>query len=234
MRTAFSGAASNPDNPGHAFYQRVEYFGFGSALLRSLGSMTRKSRVRHMTLIFAALILVLVGAAIFATELVRRRRERRAVENRLNLVAKAKQNRTETPDAFRGLLKAGDQKNRHFLPDGYSQSELSEGGRMRSGTLTLLLAAPHRRCVVWILPMLFSVPHRGCRSLLASPRCSSCRDLFSPRQQKRVERKFTDEFPDALDTVARMILSRSPDHRGGPNCRRRIDAASQRSVRGHL
>lgn len=161
-----------------------------------------------MTLMFTALILVLVGAAIFATELVRRRRERLAVENRVNLVAKAKQ-QTETPDAFGGLLKAGTKKidilTRRIFTVG-----IKRRWAMRSGTLTLLLAASTSACVVWIVAHAFFGASSwlsilaGLAALFFVPR------LILSGQQKRVERKFTDEFPGALDTVARMIRAGLP------------------------
>ena len=161
-----------------------------------------------MRLTIVALILVLAGAAIFATELVRRRRERLAVENRVNLVAKAKQ-QTEDPDAFGGLLKAGTKKI-DTLTRGIFTIGIKRKWAMRSGTLTLLLAASTSACAAWILAHSFF----GASSWL-SILASIVALFFVPRlilsaQQKRVERKFTDEFPNALDTVARMIRAGLP------------------------
>jgi tight adherence protein B len=161
-----------------------------------------------MTLAVAALILVVVGAAIFVTELVRRRRERLAVENRVNVVAKVK-HQTEAPDAFGGLLKAGTKKidalTRRIFTVGIKRT-----WAMRSGTLTLLLAASTSACVVWILAHSF-LNISSLLSILASLLSL----FFVPRfilsaEQGRTERKFTDAFPDALDTVARMIRAGLP------------------------
>jgi len=64
-----------------------------------------------MMIAFSALILVLIGGAIFVAELVWRRRARLAVEDRVNLIARDRQpTQTEAIDAFGGLLKAGTKK----------------------------------------------------------------------------------------------------------------------------
>ncbi len=161
-----------------------------------------------MTLTLAALILVLVGAAILATELIWRRRERLAVENRVNLVAKAKQ-QTQAPEAFGGLFKAGTKKidilTRRIFTIGIKRT-----WAMRCGTLTLLLTASTSACVIWILAHSFF----GASSWL-SILASLLALFFVPRlilsaQQSRAERRFTDEFPNALDTVSRMIRAGLP------------------------
>ena len=58
--------------------------------------------------------------------------------------------------------------------------------------------------------MVFSVPPRGYRSLRVSLALFFVPRFILSGEQKRVERKFTDEFPDALDTVARMIRAGLP------------------------
>jgi tight adherence protein B len=157
-----------------------------------------------------ALILMLIGAAIFATELVRRRRERLAVENRVNVIAMARlQRQTEAPDAFGGLLKAGTKKFDVFARRIFAVG-IKRTWAMRSGALTLLLAASTSAGGIWILAYGFF----GISALL-SILASLLTLFFVPRfilsrEQRRAERKFTDAFPDALDTVARMIRAGLP------------------------
>jgi tight adherence protein B len=94
-----------------------------------------------MMLAFVALILVLVGAAIFVAEYARRRREGLAVESRVNVISKTRrQKQTEPPDGFGGLLKAGTKKfnvlTRRIFTIGIKRT-----WAMRSGALILLLTA---------------------------------------------------------------------------------------------
>ena len=81
---------------------------------------------------------------------------------------------------------------------------------MRSGTLTLLLAASVSAGTTWLLAHSFF----GVSQLL-SIFASFLAAFFVPRfilsgQQRRMERKFTDAFPGAVDTVARMVRAGLP------------------------
>jgi tight adherence protein B len=161
-------------------------------------------------LAFVALILMLVGAAIFAAELVRRRRARLAVENRVSLIAEARQQtQTEAPDAFAALLKGGTKKF-DILTRRVFAAGVRRTWAMRSGALTLLLAASTSAGGMWLLAHSFF----GISPALSIP-ASLLTSFFVPRfilsgEQRRTERKFTDAFPDAVDTVARMIRAGLP------------------------
>jgi tight adherence protein B len=163
-----------------------------------------------MMLIFVALILVLVGAAIFVVEFARRRRERLAVESRVNVLSEARrQKQTEAADGFGGLLKVGTKKF-----DGLTRRIFTIGIKrtwaMHSGALTLLLTASMSAGVVWNLAHgFFDI------SSMLSILASLIALFFVPRfilsaEQRRAERRFTDAFPDAVDTIARMIKAGLP------------------------
>jgi len=163
-----------------------------------------------MMLALAALVLVLVGGAIFGAELVSRRRARVAVENRVNLIAKDRQTRqAEVVDAFGGLLKAGTNKI-DILTLRIFTVGIKRTWAMRSGTLTLWLTGCVSACGMWILAHGFFAI-----SVLPSILLSLIALFFVPRfilsaEQRRTERKFTDQFPDAVDTISRMIRAGLP------------------------
>jgi tight adherence protein B len=163
-----------------------------------------------MMIAFSALILVLIGGAIFVAELVWRRRARLAVENRVNLIARDRQpTQTEAIDAFGGLLKAGTKKI-DILTQRIFTVGIKRKWAMRSGTLTLWLAAGISAGGMWILAHGFFAI-----SSFPSILLSLFALFFAPRfilsaEQRRTERKFTDQFPDAVDTVSRMIRAGLP------------------------
>jgi tight adherence protein B len=161
-----------------------------------------------MMLAFAAFALLLIGSAIFVVELLRWRRGRLTLENRVNLIAEAMRP-TQIPDAFAGLLKGGAKKfdilTRRIFTVGIRRT-----WAMRSGTLTLLLVASISAGGMWNLAHgFFDI------SPLVSIPASIFAGFFVPRsmlsgEQRRTERKFTDAFPDAVDTVARMVRAGLP------------------------
>ncbi len=81
---------------------------------------------------------------------------------------------------------------------------------MRSGSLTLLLAAATAGGAVWNLTMdVFGFP-----PLFAAGACFAAsvlvpRFLLS-REQKKTERRFAELFPDAVDTISRMVRAGLP------------------------
>ncbi len=160
-------------------------------------------------LLLTALVLVLLGAGILTAALRARRRSRLALEGRIKLVAGAMAASPETADEFGGLLIEGTRKF-----DARVQRVFTIGIRhnwaMRTGTLTLLLTAGVAGSAAWLLTS---------RVFHFSPLISIAAFLsaafFAPRfllsgQQKRAERKFSDRFPDAVDTVARMVRAGLP------------------------
>jgi tight adherence protein B len=163
-----------------------------------------------MILAFAAFALVFFGSAIFVVELLRRRRGRLALENRVNLIAEAmRQTQVVAPDAFAGLLKGGAKKF-DILTRRVFTMGMTRTWAMRSGTLTLLLAASISAGGMWNLAHGFF----AISSFVSIP-ASLFAGFFVPRsilsgEQRRTERKFTDAFPDAVDTIARMIRAGLP------------------------
>jgi tight adherence protein B len=162
-----------------------------------------------LTFAALALVLVLVGAAALTAALMLSRKTRLEMEQRVNLVTGARGMPMEAAGADGGLLKAGtkkfDEQVRRIFTVGIKRT-----WAMRAGTLTLLLAAVTSAGGVWVLTHQFfklSPPLSALVCLSASflvPR------LILSREQNRTESKFTDLFPDAVDTVARMVRAGLP------------------------
>lgn len=162
-------------------------------------------------LLFAALALglVLLGAAILTAALMLSRSARLEMEKRMAHIAVGRSTATETTDAFGGLLKAGtkkfDEQVRNLFTVGIKRT-----WAMRTGSLTLLLAAAISAAAVWLVTYDF---------FRLSPLLSTAVCLYAsfmvPRsilagEQKRTENQFTDLFPDAVDTVGRMVRAGLP------------------------
>jgi len=162
-----------------------------------------------MTLVVAALVLLLVGAGILATGLMLRRRARAAIENRLKLVAYFKRTPNSQSNPFKGLLRAQtreiDRRTRRIFTVG-----IERAWAMQTSTLTLSLIAATSAITVWILAhSLFHVSTLVTLALGLAAAFLAPRFILS-REQKRAERKFTELFPEAVDTVARMVRAGLP------------------------
>jgi tight adherence protein B len=162
-----------------------------------------------MMLIVAALVLLFVGVGILSAGLVMRRRARANVENRLKLVADVKRTPYSPSEPSRGLLKVQtkeiDKQARRIFAIGIERT-----WAMRTSTLTLLLTAAASAIAVWILAhSLFRVSTLMAIALSLGAAFLVPRFVLS-RQQKRAERKFTELFPEAVDTVARMVRAGLP------------------------
>jgi tight adherence protein B len=160
-------------------------------------------------LAFAAIVLLLLGASVLAAAILLLRNARADLEKRIRLVGGVKQSPRETADAFGGLLKAGTRKfdvqTRRLFTVGIKRT-----WAMRAGTLTLLLTAATSAGGSWLLMHNFFN-----FLLLPSAALSLFAAFLAPRlilsaEQKRTERRFTDLFPDAVDTVARMVRAGLP------------------------
>jgi len=155
-----------------------------------------------------ALVLLLFGAAVLTAALMISRRMRLQMEHRLNLVADVKDTRA-TAATLGGLLKVRtkkfDMQVRRMFTIGIKRT-----WAMQISSLTLLLVAAVSAGGAWILTYHFfdlSLLLSGAVSLFASfivPR------FLLSRQQSRTERKFIEMFPDAVDTVARMVRAGLP------------------------
>ncbi|HUZ92047.1 MAG TPA: type II secretion system F family protein [Methylocella sp.] len=155
-----------------------------------------------------ALLLLLIGTTILTVSLMMSGRSRLEMEQRVNLVAGAR----KTPmaaDIFGGLLKEGtkkfDTQVRHIFTFGIKHT-----WAMQTSSLTLLLIAALSAGGAWLLTHSFF----GLSPLLSGAVCVAA-SLLVPRfilsrEQNRTERKFIDLFPDAVDTIARMVRAGLP------------------------
>lgn len=153
-----------------------------------------------------ALVLLLIGGVVLTAALLMGRRTRLEIEKRVNLVA----GKRETPgfaDGLGELLKTRkfDARVRRIFTIGIKYT-----WAMRSGALKLLLIAALSAGGMWFLTQqllglssLLAVAARAAASFFA-PR------LLLSREQKQTERMFVDLFPDAVDTVARMLRAGLP------------------------
>jgi tight adherence protein B len=155
-----------------------------------------------------ALVLLLFGAAVLTSALMMSRRTRLQMEQRLNLVGGVRETRV-TAETLGGLLKVRSKKFdvqvRRIFTIGIKRT-----WAMQISSLTLLLVAAISAGGAWIL-----THHFFDLSLLLSAAVSLFASFVVPRfllsrQQNRTERKFIDMFPDAVDTVARMVRAGLP------------------------
>jgi tight adherence protein B len=155
-----------------------------------------------------ALVSLLSGAAALTAALMMSRRTRLQMEQRLNLVAGVREARV-TAETLGGLLKVRTKKYDLQLRRIFTVG-IKRTWAMQISSLTLLLVAALSGCVAWFL-----THHFFDLSLLISAAVSLFASFIVPRfllsrQQNRTERKFIDLFPDAVDTVARMVRAGLP------------------------
>ena len=157
----------------------------------------------------AALVLALFGAGTLWVAYRLRRRASQALKKRIELISRSPRPSSESAAGFGGLLKAStekfDDRLRRLFAIGMKNS-----WAMRTRSLTLLLASATCAAGSWSLSHTFfhfatSVSLVIC--LLAAFLVS--RAILS-REQTRAERAFTDRFPDAVDTVARVVRAGLP------------------------
>jgi tight adherence protein B len=156
-----------------------------------------------LSLIAVALLMLLGGGAVLTASLMMSRRARLDMEQRVNLITGVKEKPKE-PETLGELVKVGtkkfDMSLRNIFAFGFKRT-----WALRASSLLLLLAAGVSAGVAWLLsrsffglsPILSAVISVGAAFL--APR------LILFRQQSRAEAKFIDLFPDAVDTIARMI-----------------------------
>jgi tight adherence protein B len=155
-----------------------------------------------------ALLLFLTGGTALTAALLMDRRTRLAMEERVNLVIEKKKSQAPV-ETLGGLLKFRarefDVRIRRIFTIG-----LNRTWAMQISSLTLLLVAAISAGCAWLLMHNFFG-----LSLLPLTVFSILASFFVPRfllsqQQSRTERKFIDMFPDAVDTVARMVRAGLP------------------------
>lgn len=161
-----------------------------------------------LPLVALTLALLLFGGIFLAAALAINRKMRRAIEQHVNLVVKSTEPPV-APDVFGGLLKVQmkkfDAQVHRIFTFGIKRS-----WAMQVNSLTLLLVAAVSYVSVWLLThKLFGF------SAMLSAAVSLPAAFFVPRfiltrQQKQAERKFTELFPDAVDTVGRMLRAGLP------------------------
>lgn len=160
-------------------------------------------------LLLVAFALVLVGVAFLAASLRARKNARLERERRTSLIAGVKSAPTRKPDAFGGLLKV---KSNPF--DARVRAIFTVGMKrtwaMKSGSLTLLLSAATSAGAAWNLTFeVFGFPPLYAAGICLGAAFLVPRFLLS-RQQKKTERKFAELFPDAVDTISRMVRAGLP------------------------
>lgn len=155
-----------------------------------------------------ALVLLLFGATILSAALMMGQRARREMERRVNLVAAVTANRAAA-ETLGGLLKGRTQnfdvQVRRIFTIGIKRT-----WAMRASSLTLLLMAAASAGGAWVMTHHFF----GLSSLMSvvisvSASFLTPRVLLS-REQSQTEHQFIDLFPDAVDTVARMVRAGLP------------------------
>jgi len=152
--------------------------------------------------------MLLFGASVLTAALMMSRRARLEIEQHVNLVTGGRE--TRAPSAILGGLlkvrtKKVDEQVRRIFTIGMKYS-----WAMQITSLTLILIAAVSASGTWLLTR-----HFLGLSFLLSAVMSVTASFFAPRfllsrQQYRGERKFIDLFPDAVDTVARMVRAGLP------------------------
>lgn len=161
-----------------------------------------------MSAVLIALIVLLIGAGAFAWALAVIRRSRLALERRVHLVFSQSEALASTPasQSRAALLIARlDANVRRAFTFG-----LKRTWGMRMGSLTLFFVACGAGATAWLLTYKFFDFAMPISAVL-----SVCAMFLAPRyvlswQQKRIERQFSDLFPDAVDTIARMLRAGLP------------------------
>lgn len=158
--------------------------------------------------IVIALVLLFGGVIALVTALVMARRVRMAVNNRINVIARVTA-RTAKPRSLVSSLQAEANKLDRLVRQVFAFGiQRSWGVKVRSPTLIVL--ALLGAFVGWfLLYKVFSLP-----PWLTVPACLLAGFMLPrsvlARQQRKAERRFTDVFPDAVDTVARMLRAGLP------------------------
>jgi tight adherence protein B len=169
----------------------------------------KKKRINRMlSIVVLALVLLLFGAAVFTAALMMSRNTRLEMEQRVNHVAGVRETRAAA-ETLDGLLKVRnktfDLQVRRIFTIGIKHS-----WAMQISSFTLLLVAATSALGAWVL-----THHFFDLSLLLSAAVSLFASFIAPRfllsrQQNRTERKFIDMFPDAVETVARIVRAGLP------------------------
>ncbi|MHB8887045.1 MAG: type II secretion system F family protein [Methylovirgula sp.] len=161
-----------------------------------------------LPLVVLPLVLLLFGSIFVAAALVIGRKMRLALEQRVNLVATSTE-APVAPDVFGGLLKVQmkkfDAKVHRIFTLGIKRT-----WAMQINSLTLLLVAAVSYVGAWLMAhRLFGFPAL-LATALSLPAAFFIPRFFLKRQQKQAELEFTDLFPDAVDTVSRMLRAGLP------------------------
>jgi tight adherence protein B len=162
-----------------------------------------------MLAVTLALALLIVGAALMVAVLMMSRGSRQEIEKRIYLVSIDNMQRTAGTDTIGQLLKEGTKKFEEQVRRVFTIG-MARTWAMQTGALTLLLIAALSATGVWLLThQVFGLSH------LQSAAAGFVASFLIPRfmlsrQQKRAEAKFTDLFPDAVDTVSRMVRAGLP------------------------
>lgn len=157
--------------------------------------------------IMVVVTLLLGGVIMLIGVYLMTRQARVAVEERVNLVARVpvKSSGIAVASTVNAAMAKMDAQLRQFFALGIAQT-----WGMRASSVTLILLALGGGAIAWlILGWVF-----GLSLLVTVPSCLLAGFMLPHTilswQQKGVERRFTDVFPDAVDTVARMLRAGLP------------------------
>jgi tight adherence protein B len=157
-------------------------------------------------LLIAVPLLTLAGVTVLVTAYVMLRKKRREFEHRINLTANIQQNTAPSAppssiETLAGRLERG-VKMLFTFGAGYSWG-------MKASPALLVAAALICFGLAW-----FATSRLGLRAWMAAPVCLALSfagpRIVLTRQQRSAEIKFTALFPDAVDSVARMLRAGLP------------------------
>jgi len=159
----------------------------------------------NLMLAFALGFLLLAMAALFIA-LISRRRERRLLEDRLQLMAMAIRTQQATePAQAAGASQLAAERLRRIVALGLAHT----WGTHASATIVLLLAACAAATMWLLMKLLMQQPFWIAALAAGGAFVLLPRFLFS-REQRKAENKFTNFFPDAVDMGVRMLRAGLP------------------------
>ncbi len=152
-----------------------------------------------------ALVLLLAGATLLVVMILSARNKRRAVERRIDLVAAVRVDRART----KGLVARWITQSEIVLQTIFSFSKTPNWGT-HSGGLALLLFGLVGGAAIWFMARsLLALPVWAALPLSIAAVIGTGHFKLS-REQGGADARFTDTFPDAIDSIIRMLRAGLP------------------------
>lgn len=161
-----------------------------------------------LTSILLALVLVFLGSGALAAALMMSRRARLELEQRVNLVASVSEAKAP-PQTLIGMAKEKTKKFDAILTRVFAFGLKNTWG-MHMSSIALLMAAAIGGVVMWLMTSRFFGFSPLPSIALSVPVMYFAPRVMLARQQKKAERDFTEMFPDAVDTIGRMLRAGLP------------------------